>query len=75
MNNGVAQQIGTPREIYEEPQNKFVANFIGVANFIKGKIAHINKKENIVEIKTDYGIILFATVEENNWVTGRDVLA
>ncbi len=34
MNRGVVQQIGTPEEIYSEPKNAFVANFIGTSNFI-----------------------------------------
>lgn len=32
MNKGVIEQTGTPREIYEQPQSKFVASFIGGAN-------------------------------------------
>jgi len=34
MNAGVVQQIGTPREIYEEPANAFVARFIGTCNLL-----------------------------------------
>ena len=36
MNDGVIQQIGTPMDIYNEPQNRFVANFIGESNIIPG---------------------------------------
>ena len=36
MNDGVIQQIGTPMDIYNEPQNRFVAEFIGESNIIKG---------------------------------------
>ena len=36
MNDGVIQQIGTPMDIYNEPQNRFVANFIGESNLISG---------------------------------------
>lgn len=36
MNNGVIQQIGTPEDIYNEPKNRFVANFIGESNIIDG---------------------------------------
>jgi spermidine/putrescine transport system ATP-binding protein len=32
LNDGVIQQIGTPKDIYDEPQNVFVANFIGKSN-------------------------------------------
>ena len=36
MNNGVIQQIGTPFGIYNEPNNRFVANFIGESNIFNG---------------------------------------
>ncbi len=36
MDNGVIQQIGTPLDIYNEPQNAFVADFIGESNIIDG---------------------------------------
>ena len=36
MNNGVIAQIGTPEEVYNEPANAFVADFIGEANIIDG---------------------------------------
>ncbi len=38
MKGGEIQQVGTPTEIYNEPQNEFVANFIGETNIIEGKI-------------------------------------
>jgi spermidine/putrescine transport system ATP-binding protein len=36
MNHGVIQQIGTPQDIYNEPRNAFVADFIGESNIING---------------------------------------
>ena len=36
MNHGVIQQIGTPIDIYNEPKNAFVADFIGQSNIISG---------------------------------------
>lgn len=36
MNDGEIQQIGTPTDIYNEPQNRFVAGFIGESNIIGG---------------------------------------
>lgn len=38
MDGGVAKQVGTPEEIYENPKDPFVANFVGKSNFIKGRI-------------------------------------
>lgn len=35
INEGVVQQIDTPQNIYSYPKNKFVANFIGISNFLK----------------------------------------
>ena len=36
MDNGEIQQIGTPQDIYNEPQNAFVADFIGESNILDG---------------------------------------
>ena len=38
MNKGNISQIGTPDDIYEKPQNTFVADFIGTSNFINLKL-------------------------------------
>lgn len=40
MKGGIIQQVGTPKEIYYEPQNMFVASFIGAPqmNFLEGKV-------------------------------------
>lgn len=46
MNQGYIQQIGTPEDIYNEPENAFVADFIGHSNIIDG----IMIKDKLVEI-------------------------
>jgi spermidine/putrescine transport system ATP-binding protein len=38
MNAGHVLQIGSPEEIYEQPVNRFVADFIGETNFISGRV-------------------------------------
>jgi iron(III) transport system ATP-binding protein len=38
MRDGVIEQVGKPREIYEWPASRFVADFIGTSNFIDGKV-------------------------------------
>ena len=38
LNDGVIQQIGSPMDIYNEPQNRFVAEFIGESNIIEGNM-------------------------------------
>ena len=42
MEKGVVAQIGTPQEIYYHPASEFVADFIGEANFLKGKLSDKN---------------------------------
>ena len=46
MNAGVIQQIGTPEDIYNEPKNAFVADFIGESNIVDG----IMHADAVVEI-------------------------
>ena len=46
MNEGIIQQIGTPEDIYNEPKNAFVADFIGESNIIDG----IMPEDNVVQM-------------------------
>ena len=45
MNEGIIQQIGTPEDIYNEPKNAFVADFIGESNILDG----IMREDYVVE--------------------------
>ena len=45
MNEGKIQQIGTPTDIYNEPQNCFVADFIGESNILSGTMIKDKKVE------------------------------
>src|SRR5207244_8618785 len=38
MNLGAIEQVGTPLELYREPASPFVADFIGVMNFVAGTV-------------------------------------
>ena len=46
MNQGYIQQMGTPEQIYNEPENAFVADFIGESNIVPG----IMIRDELVEI-------------------------
>ena len=50
MNEAVIDQEGTPRQLYEEPVNLFVADFIGDANIVKAQILKIEGANAEVEI-------------------------
>jgi putative spermidine/putrescine transport system ATP-binding protein len=51
MNEGRIEQLGTPEEIYEQPRNAFVAEFIGISNMMHGRI------EAGACIRTDDGVL------------------
>lgn len=48
MHEGCIEQIGTPRQVYEEPQNLKVAKFIGQANIFPGTIISTNGNNQVV---------------------------
>ena len=60
MDAGRFKQIGTPTEIYEFPESRFVADFIGSANFIEGRVTedsadHVNVETELCEVFIDHG--------------------
>jgi len=55
MRRGQVVQVGPPRELYEKPATRFVADFLGESNFITGEVAR--GPENSLVIKTNVGII------------------
>lgn len=50
MNNGIIEQVGTPVEMYRFPNSRFVANFIGRANFVHGVVQKQNGQNLIVKV-------------------------
>ena len=53
MNNGKIEQIDAPMNIYENPANAFVADFIGESNFFNGEVVRIEGEITTVYIKED----------------------
>jgi iron(III) transport system ATP-binding protein len=51
MRAGEVVQLGKPRAIYENPQSKFVAEFIGTSNFIDGTVASRDGDRHVVETR------------------------
>jgi spermidine/putrescine transport system ATP-binding protein len=50
MSDGLVQQVGDPIEIYERPNNRFVADFIGETNFIEGNVASIEADQILITL-------------------------
>jgi len=72
FNFGKIIQRGTPQEIYRQPKNQFVADFIGSANFIHGKVKETRAAESIALVETPHG--LFRCIVAQALTPGTDVL-
>lgn len=55
MSEGKIVQIGSPRDIYEKPRNKFVADFIGTTNFLEGTLVAGGAADDVVVVDTALG--------------------
>lgn len=58
MNAGRIEQCGTPSEIYNYPRTAFVADFVGSANLIEGRVRSDLSHGDAIVIETDDGVLL-----------------
>jgi putative spermidine/putrescine transport system ATP-binding protein len=54
MNAGGIDQIGTPSEIYERPMSKFVLDFVGLSNYMEGRIVDRANAGCLVQVGADH---------------------
>ena len=59
MREGYIAQSGSPRELYDHPVNRYVADFVGKSNFIGGSVSKVNGVS--VSIKSENGMEFFGT--------------
>jgi ABC-type Fe3+/spermidine/putrescine transport system ATPase subunit len=59
MRNGIIEQVGVPREIYDRPVNEFVAGFLGASNFLDGIV--ISRDAGIAQVETACGRVSVVT--------------
>ena len=71
MNDGRVLQVDTPYELYEDPESRFVANFIGETNFLTGKTDRV--AGSLVYVRLDNGAM--TTIETGNSAIGESVKA
>ncbi|HSO19299.1 MAG TPA: ABC transporter ATP-binding protein, partial [Desulfosarcina sp.] len=67
MKDGLKQQEGTPEEVYNEPANHFVADFLGHSNFSPGVVE--GRENGLVRVKLDAGAVL-RTESSRAWAVG-----
>jgi spermidine/putrescine transport system ATP-binding protein len=58
MNDGVIEQLGPPREIYEHPATRFVAGFIGTSNVLTGTLARVADGLGVIDVSPDERIVV-----------------
>lgn len=69
MNLGQLEQVGTPNELYEHPRNRFIADFIGETNLLRGQV--VGRSVEGVHLHTEAGVTLMAQDSdrvEGTWV-------
>lgn len=71
LDGGKIQQCGTPRQVYERPRNKFVANFIGETNFIQGIVEEASSES--VKVHSPLGLLHASGVTGTPPAAGAEV--
>ena len=71
MNTGLVEQIGSSDQIYHQPENMFVANFIGKMNFFSATILEIQGNHYKVELEHNQKIMNLAI--EKNQIRAREI--
>jgi spermidine/putrescine transport system ATP-binding protein len=51
MNHGLVEQLGSPRELYERPATRYVANFLGQSNILEGTVVELQGDATLVDVR------------------------
>ncbi len=70
FNKGKIEQIGTPRQVYDEPATKFVAEFIGETNLVEGVVETIQAGQAVVRLPSGAEVV---SVVSANVSSGQNV--
>jgi iron(III) transport system ATP-binding protein len=73
FNQGKVLQVGPPKELYERPANRFVADFIGINNLIEGTVQSIDAQHRQLTVKSAFGE-LSALLDDRLQVGDRCIL-
>lgn len=71
MNEGRLVQVGKPREVYNNPKNRFVEEFLGDTNFIDGTITKTTPTSIIAN--TDLGCLMEVPTDDSTKATGESI--
>ena len=70
FNQGKVLQVGTPKDLYERPANRFVADFIGINNLIDGTVESIEPRESRLRVKSALGPLSALFEERQKFAVG-----
>ena len=68
LDAGQIRQVGSPHEVYSRPADRFVADFVGIANFVPGMVQSAGQNETIVDCPLGQ-----VRVEGGNWRAAQAV--
>ncbi|EEX48871.1 ABC-type spermidine/putrescine transport system, ATPase component [Jonquetella anthropi DSM 22815] len=74
MNRGHVEQLGSPMDLYADPASLFVADFIGQANLLKGRLAQINGEFGTVDLGNSVGRAVARLVRGRQMQEGQSVV-
>jgi iron(III) transport system ATP-binding protein len=66
MERGRIVQQGGGKDIYRNPQNRFVVDFVGQANFVTGAITAYDQVTRVAELRSDAGFLVRGTIPESS---------
>ena len=66
MDSGVIQQVGTPEEVYRQPSNRFVAEFVGRVNLIDATVASVDGGTVVVEVNGSGQRLTLAALDDTD---------
>ena len=71
MRDGRVVQSGTPRELYDEPCNRYVADFVGKSNFIDGRVASVNGQTVNIQCESGMSFTCTPSSQSNHCAVGE----
>ncbi len=72
MSEGHIVQIGSPRDIYERPRNKFVADFVGLTNFLEATVEAAEQEAGGYRVNSEIGSLSVSSLDQHG--RGENVL-
>jgi iron(III) transport system ATP-binding protein len=74
LNKGKVLQVGPPKALYERPQSRFVADFIGINNLSEGTVEAVDPGQGWLRVKTAFGELV-AVMDQRFRVGDRCVVS